>query len=107
MPALPESSSLGFPGKTPNVLNNSGKVDPAMTGGIERLVDFLRMLAERRRGTGSAGGVLSERQVLHHQVRGKAGFIAIVGRRSRDRTGYRAIGCQRPALPRRSRGDIE
>ena len=32
------------------MLDDAGKIHPAMAGGVERLVDLLRMLAERRRG---------------------------------------------------------
>ena len=76
-----------FPGETPNVLDNSGKVDPAMAGGVERLVDFLRVLAERRRRAGRLGRVLRQRQILHHEGRCEAGLVIVVGRRSRHRPG--------------------
>ena len=93
--------------RAPNVLDNPGKIHPAMAGGVERLVDLLRMLAQRRRRTRGLGGVLRQRQVLHHQRRGKARLVAVVGGRGRHRARHRAIGRQRPALARRGRGDVE
>src|SRR5205807_6600421 len=50
-----------------NVLDNSGKIHPAVAGLIEGLIDLLRMLTERRRSTRGPGGVLRQRQVLDHQ----------------------------------------
>ena len=42
-------------------------VDAPVSGGIERLVDFLGMLAERRRSTSGLCRVLRQREVLDHQ----------------------------------------
>jgi len=93
-----------IPGKAPNVLDNSGKVDPAMAGGIERLVDFLRVLAEA--GV-AAPEALAEScasvRSFTMRAEAKPGFVTIVGGEAGTGpgTGHRT---QRPALsPMRSR----
>ena len=81
-----------------DVLDNPGKIHPATAGGVERFVDLLRVLAERGGRAGSLGGILRQREVFHHQRRGKAGLVIIIGRRRRHRARHRTIGGQRPAL---------
>jgi len=49
------------------MLDDAGEIDSAMSRGVERLVDFLRMLAERRRSTSGLGLILRQREVLDHQ----------------------------------------
>ena len=78
-----------------------------MAGGVERLVELLRLLAERGRGARGFRSVLRQRQVLHHQRRGKARLVIIVGGRRRHRARHRTIGRQRPALARRGRNHVE
>ena len=78
-----------------------------MAGGVERLVDLLRVLAQRRRSARSIRRILRQREVLHHQGRRKSRLVAVVRRRGRHRARHRAIGRQRPALPRGGRGDVE
>src|SRR5229473_1298618 len=56
-----------FSGQATDVLNDAGEIDPAMSCGIERLVDLLGKLAERRRSTGGLGRILRQREVLDHQ----------------------------------------
>src|SRR2546428_13842865 len=94
-------SSLSFPGKPPNVLDNPGKVAPAMAGGVECLVNFLRVLAERGRSTRRLGGVLRQRQIFHHQRRGEAGLVIIIGGgRRRPPRGPAKWGSPAPLLRR-------
>src|ERR1700722_3172177 len=69
--------------KAANVPDDPGEIDPAAPGRVERLVDFLRMFAERRRSTCGGGRILRQRQVFHHQRRGKARSVVVVGRRGR------------------------
>src|SRR6476660_5894871 len=74
--ALLENSSSGLLGEASNMLDNPGKIHGAMAGGIERLVDLLRVLAQRRRGAGGLRRLLRQSQVLHHQSGGKARLVA-------------------------------
>src|SRR4051812_37625886 len=57
--------------QTADMLDDAGEIHPTMAGGVERLVDFLRMPAERRRGAGGVGGILRQSEVLHHQRGGE------------------------------------
>jgi len=50
------------------------KIDAAISGRVECLVDFLRMLAKRVAAPVAFGGILRERDILHHQGRRKAGL---------------------------------
>ena len=45
-------------------------------------------------GAGGPGRVLRQREVLHHQRRGEARLIVVIGGRSRHRTRHRTIGRQ-------------
>ena len=42
--------------------DDSGKIDPAIPRRVERLIDLLRMLAERGRCARGFGGVLRQRE---------------------------------------------
>src|SRR2546429_621721 len=63
-------SSLSFPGKTPNVLDNTGKVDPAMACGAKRLVNFCRL---PRAGAAAMHELLAH--VLQHGLCRRKGLV--------------------------------
>ena len=52
------------------MLDNSGKVDPAVAGRVEGLIELLRMLAERRHRARGIGGALLEHMVAVAQAHG-------------------------------------
>ena len=62
------------------MLDDPREIYPTMPRRIERLVDFLRVFSQRRGGAGSLGRILRQREVLHHQGRGKARLVFIIGR---------------------------
>src|SRR5207245_6666011 len=75
-----------FSREAADMLDNAGEIDPAISSGIERLVDFLRVLAERRRSSCGLGRILRQREILDHQGRGKTWLVIVVLRRSRHRS---------------------
>src|SRR5258707_14235385 len=58
-----------FSRQAADMLDDPGEIHPAIPRGIERLVDFLRMLAKRRCRPGGLRRILREREVLDHQDR--------------------------------------
>src|SRR5579871_4726537 len=60
-----------------HVLDDARKIDPAISCRVECLVDFLRVLTERRRCACRFRRILRQSEILHHQRRGKTGFVVV------------------------------
>ena len=67
----------------------------------------MEMRAHGGRGPGLGRSLLRQFQVLEHHARGKAAFIAAIGRGGGHLAGNGAIAGQAPALARRLGCDLE
>ena len=77
-------------------------------GAVRELpVDLARQAAHPGVDAGQVDRLLGEPEVLRHERAGEAGLVVAVRRARGHRPGNRAVGRQRPALPRRVGCDVE